>query len=367
MAATEPNRLEFRGQDAEECETFINAVSRYVLSIGKQRDDQGVADFAFSCFTHNALRWWNTLDDDTQGSWKLLRKAMLSRYRPLFFGGSGEEAEVFIHMVRERALDEGKQSDNDWIVGFASACFVGEALRWHASLEPSVQTDWISLQQALLLQYPRNEQENLPNLIPTPAAAAAAPSLAIEPGSPSLATEPGSPSLASESASPALATEPATPTLGYIIPSPPTIVIPPSAPRPPSRRGRIRATKDWDSTKYYVDLSIKGAFTGFECRDDTTLIVGWDWPCSEPQALTIHDSSAYDLIGTRIRYLSQMELVPMRRKTGIGLAVDGAATTDVFKGWEITVSASGQKPGFDLVPMNEEGTVKDAALLVNGA
>ncbi|KAG8944042.1 hypothetical protein FRC04_002237 [Tulasnella sp. 424] len=171
MAAAEPGQLEFRGEDATECELFINAVSRHALSIGKQRDDQWVADFASSCFTHDALRWWNHLDDATQGSWRSLRNAMLLRYRPSFHGRSGEEAEKFVRMVRERAFDEGKQNDNDRIIGFISTCFVGDALRWHALLESHVQNDWTRLQAALLAQYPRDPQGNLSNLIPTPAAA----------------------------------------------------------------------------------------------------------------------------------------------------------------------------------------------------
>lgn len=164
---SEPGLPVFRGEDATECEAFLNAVARQALSLGKQRDDQWVADFAASCFTHNALRWLNSLDDETQRSWKLLRNAMLSRYRHLFRGRDGEEAEQFVRMVRERALDEGKLKDNDWLVTFASTCFVGDALRWHASLEPSVQTDWIKLQKALLAQYPRDSQGTLPRCVVT--------------------------------------------------------------------------------------------------------------------------------------------------------------------------------------------------------
>ncbi|KIO17310.1 hypothetical protein M407DRAFT_33030 [Tulasnella calospora MUT 4182] len=159
MAATEPGHLEFRGDDATECETFISAVARQALAIGRQRDDQWVADFAASCFTQNALRWWNSLDEETQGSWRLLRNAMLSRYRPLFHGRDGEEAEKFVRMVRERALDEGKLNDNNWLVTFASTCNNAEADRHHAPINPSKKTNWTKPQLKRLEQYTSKQQE----------------------------------------------------------------------------------------------------------------------------------------------------------------------------------------------------------------
>ncbi|KAG9031770.1 hypothetical protein FS837_002891 [Tulasnella sp. UAMH 9824] len=167
-----PTHLEFRGRDAEECERFINAVARQALAAGKQRDDQWPADFAASCFVGGALRWWDGLDERTQSSWRLLRKTMLSRYRPLFHGRSGEEAEEFVHIVQERALDVGKQQDNEWIAAFISSCFVGNALRWYSSLDSDVQDDWKRLRQAILTRFPR-EDPGAPSvsIIPTPASA----------------------------------------------------------------------------------------------------------------------------------------------------------------------------------------------------
>ncbi|KAG8967566.1 hypothetical protein FRC05_001999 [Tulasnella sp. 425] len=173
LKPAEPEPLEFRGRDAEECEKFINAVSRQALAVGKQRDDRWTADFAASCFTHGALRWWDGLDEQTQCSWKLLRKAMLARYRPLFHGRGGEEAEEFVHMIHERALDVGKQQDNEWIAAFVASSFVGDALRWYVSLDPGVQNDWKRLRQAILTQYPRGGAGIASFItIPTPAPAA---------------------------------------------------------------------------------------------------------------------------------------------------------------------------------------------------
>lgn len=105
---------------------------------------------------NDALRWWSALDEDVQGSWKLLRRAMLSKYRPVFCGGSGEEAERFIRTVRDKAIDEGKRKDNGWLVEYAESCLAGEALRWYTYPDSDIQENWRELQQALLFQYPRN-------------------------------------------------------------------------------------------------------------------------------------------------------------------------------------------------------------------
>ncbi|KAG8990364.1 hypothetical protein FRB90_001797 [Tulasnella sp. 427] len=45
--------------------------------MGKQRDYQWMADYASTCFQGKALRWFSKLDDETQGDWKLLERAML--------------------------------------------------------------------------------------------------------------------------------------------------------------------------------------------------------------------------------------------------------------------------------------------------
>lgn len=112
-----------------------------------------MADFAATCMTEDALRWWSELDEEIQRSWKLLRRALFSRYRPLFYGHSSDEAEQFVFSVRRRIWDAGKQKDNDCIMTFVSDCFVGKALRWHVSLDSSVRGDWKLLETAILAQY----------------------------------------------------------------------------------------------------------------------------------------------------------------------------------------------------------------------
>ncbi|KIO28256.1 hypothetical protein M407DRAFT_22470 [Tulasnella calospora MUT 4182] len=167
------DQLQFRGKDATECKSFIAALLKLAFARGKQRDDQWMAEFAATCMADDALVWWGELDEEVQGSWKLLRQAMRSEYRPMFYGGSGEEAEKFIRAVRDKAVEEGKRKDNEWIVTYVESCLAGEALRWHAHLNSDTQENWKKLQQALLIQYPRDGADGPAlNLLPTPPAAA---------------------------------------------------------------------------------------------------------------------------------------------------------------------------------------------------
>ncbi|KAG9034507.1 hypothetical protein FS837_002190, partial [Tulasnella sp. UAMH 9824] len=152
---TESGVLQFRGKDAQECEEFISAVMKHAHDQGKLRDDEWIADLVATCMTHDALRWWSALDEEYQASWKKLRQAMFYRYQPKFYGKSGEEAEEFVHAVRRRARDVGKQKDGEWITTIVYDCFVGDALRWYLSLDSRVRGDWEMLQVAILVQWPR--------------------------------------------------------------------------------------------------------------------------------------------------------------------------------------------------------------------
>ncbi|KAG9036637.1 hypothetical protein FS837_001640 [Tulasnella sp. UAMH 9824] len=159
MSTNEPDYLEFRGKDLEECEQFIAAVNKQARAQGKFRDDQWIADLVGASMAGDALIWWSSLDDQTQESWKLLRKAMLSRYRLRFVGKSGAEAEDFVDWVRQRALDAGKLNDPRWTAELDSECFSGSVLRWYTALEPGIREDWNSLQQAIFLRYSEDVEE----------------------------------------------------------------------------------------------------------------------------------------------------------------------------------------------------------------
>lgn len=154
------SNLEFRGRDLKECEQFISAVNKHARAQGRLRDDQWIADLAAVCIAGDAMLWWSALNEETQGSWRLLQRAMLLRYRLQFAGRSGAETENFVHWVRQRALDVGKHNDPHWPAELASGCFVGSALRWYTSLDLGVRGDWDSLQQAIFVQYGQNIQDD---------------------------------------------------------------------------------------------------------------------------------------------------------------------------------------------------------------
>ncbi|KAG9019189.1 hypothetical protein FRB90_005525 [Tulasnella sp. 427] len=177
MSTAESDQLlEFQGKDIEECEKFIAAVNRHARDNGKLRDDQWIADFVAVCLSGDALIWWSLLDENVQGSWRLLRKEMISQSRPIFYGRSGSEAEGFVHQVRRRALHVGRLNDLEWCAEFASGCFAGNALRWYSLLDSSVTKDWEKLQRAIFKQYDDGAEAQLQSsLIPTAPSAAAMP------------------------------------------------------------------------------------------------------------------------------------------------------------------------------------------------
>jgi len=80
-------QLLFRGNDGTECELFISAVRLKALGEGKARDNEWMADFAAACMVGPALRWFETLDEITQGDWRLLRRALLDKYPQSVSGG----------------------------------------------------------------------------------------------------------------------------------------------------------------------------------------------------------------------------------------------------------------------------------------
>ncbi|KAG8922260.1 hypothetical protein FRC01_014267 [Tulasnella sp. 417] len=69
--------ITFYGIDGEEAENFLRTIRKRALMEGKQRDNAWIADFAALCFAGDALRWYETLDDDVQLDWSKLRRAIL--------------------------------------------------------------------------------------------------------------------------------------------------------------------------------------------------------------------------------------------------------------------------------------------------
>ncbi|KIO30515.1 hypothetical protein M407DRAFT_242168 [Tulasnella calospora MUT 4182] len=71
----------------------------------------------------------------------------------IIFRGEGP-CDDFLRAVRKAAFDKGKHKDGDWMAGYASTCFAGEALRWYEGLDDDVQDDWKQLRTAMLERFP---------------------------------------------------------------------------------------------------------------------------------------------------------------------------------------------------------------------
>lgn len=80
MADETATALTFNGVDGVDCYEFIQAIRRRALDEGKSRDDAWVADMVALCFSGPALKWFESLDDDSQRDWKLLRQAIVRKY-----------------------------------------------------------------------------------------------------------------------------------------------------------------------------------------------------------------------------------------------------------------------------------------------
>ncbi|KAG8891518.1 hypothetical protein FRC01_014653, partial [Tulasnella sp. 417] len=73
----------FRGEeDGHNVEDFILSIRQRAFSLDKQMDYAWTAQYASTCIAGEALRWYESLDEETQADWGLLRKALLERYPP---------------------------------------------------------------------------------------------------------------------------------------------------------------------------------------------------------------------------------------------------------------------------------------------
>jgi len=80
MAGSIPSDLIFRGGDGDECDEFVLAVNQWAFENDKDEDDRWVARLASSCLAGDAMRFYDTLDEEVQKSWRLLRRALFTRY-----------------------------------------------------------------------------------------------------------------------------------------------------------------------------------------------------------------------------------------------------------------------------------------------
>ncbi|KAG9033338.1 hypothetical protein FS837_002489 [Tulasnella sp. UAMH 9824] len=174
----------FTGTGDLTCHQFIRSIREHAIEAKKQRDDVWMADQASIRFDGEALKWFESLEDEVQNDWKRLRRAILARYaepvyeetalpHPVlltgelglldqkpqstsmtFKGESESECQEFVSQIRQRAFAEGKENDSEWMVRLAFPCFLGKALKWHASLPIDVQNSWKCLERAILLDFP---------------------------------------------------------------------------------------------------------------------------------------------------------------------------------------------------------------------
>ncbi|KAG8948933.1 hypothetical protein FRC04_009134 [Tulasnella sp. 424] len=87
MASSDP--YVFSGKDGRECERFIRSIKSHAFAQQRQRDYEWMADLAATLLDGAALRWYSGLDENTQGNWKLLEKALLAQYPGEPEGSSG--------------------------------------------------------------------------------------------------------------------------------------------------------------------------------------------------------------------------------------------------------------------------------------
>lgn len=70
-----------------------------------------------------------------------------------------------MRVVRERALESERLSNDEWMASYASIRLEGEALKWFESLDDETQTNWKLLRRAILSRYaePVNELPATPH------------------------------------------------------------------------------------------------------------------------------------------------------------------------------------------------------------
>ncbi|KAG8894843.1 hypothetical protein FRB99_000952, partial [Tulasnella sp. 403] len=103
----------FRGIDGVECNSFVRYVRRKAVKEGKLKDPVWMADYAAGAFSDDALRWYDTLDEETRGNWNLLQTALFQKY-----AASGVRGSLSDYTENQFAgLVAVTDPDNFWLVG----------------------------------------------------------------------------------------------------------------------------------------------------------------------------------------------------------------------------------------------------------
>ena len=82
----------FDGSASLSCETFVRLVRQYAFSKDRGKDDEWIAQFAATRMDGAALRWLEDQPEETQDSWKLLRRAVLIQWPPAHPGAQSPPA-----------------------------------------------------------------------------------------------------------------------------------------------------------------------------------------------------------------------------------------------------------------------------------
>lgn len=68
------------GANGVGCDTFIRNVRQRGLREGKESEDKWMAHAAAASMEGDALFWYEDQDEEVQDSWKMLRRALLTRW-----------------------------------------------------------------------------------------------------------------------------------------------------------------------------------------------------------------------------------------------------------------------------------------------
>ena len=63
------------------------------------RDDEWMADYPSTRLTDDAGIWFEGLEEETQASWKLLRKALMDQYATASTASAPRSADLAINLV----------------------------------------------------------------------------------------------------------------------------------------------------------------------------------------------------------------------------------------------------------------------------
>lgn len=81
MDEVNTTQIVFRGTDADEAESFIQAIRQMAYLQDKDDDSVWMARFATTCLRGRAMRWHARLDATVRKDWDLLVQAILDEWR----------------------------------------------------------------------------------------------------------------------------------------------------------------------------------------------------------------------------------------------------------------------------------------------